>query len=109
MFIKQIVMTIALAASSFTAFAAAPGSDAATPAGTALSTDSSYAEHYHGGGGNWWPTADCRYYNRDGVSCAQVGMFEGQVGAPWGFDAGQFRCINGCLQFLSGGYNVNSC
>jgi hypothetical protein len=60
-------------------------------------------------GSGYW--GDCRYYNRDGITCNQVGFFEGQVGSPWGFDAGQFRCINGCLQYVGsgGGYTANSC
>ena len=43
---------------------------------------------------------DCRAYNRDGVTCQQVGYYEGQVGQPWGFQSGTFRCVNQCLQFL---------
>ena len=45
--------------------------------------------------------AFCKTYNRDGVTCAQVGYVEGQQGAPWGLDHGQFRCMNGCLHFVA--------
>ena len=42
----------------------------------------------------------CYAYNRDGRDCSFVGYSEGQVGAPWGNGNGQFRCTNGCLQFV---------
>ncbi len=42
----------------------------------------------------------CYNYNRDGISCSQVGFFEGQVGAPWGGIGGHFRCTTGCLQWV---------
>jgi hypothetical protein len=39
----------------------------------------------------------CKEYNRDGITCDQVGYQEGQLGYPWGYKSGQFRCVNGCL------------
>ena len=44
---------------------------------------------------------DCRTYNRDGIACRQIGYVAGQQGRPWGQAAGQFRCINSCLQWFS--------
>ena len=44
---------------------------------------------------------DCHAYNRDGISCAQVGFTEGEQGSPWGESGGQFRCINNCLQWFA--------
>jgi hypothetical protein len=42
----------------------------------------------------------CKEYNRDGISCDDVGFYEGQVGYPWGSHSGKFRCVNGCLAWL---------
>ncbi|HET9237059.1 MAG TPA: hypothetical protein VFO10_07405, partial [Oligoflexus sp.] len=42
----------------------------------------------------------CKEYNRDGISCDDVGFYEGQVGYPWGNQSGKFRCVNGCLAWL---------
>ncbi|MFW7381719.1 MAG: hypothetical protein ACOH5I_23120 [Oligoflexus sp.] len=42
----------------------------------------------------------CYDYNRDGVSCEEVGMHEGQVAAPWGDESGLFRCVDGCLAWV---------
>ncbi|MBM4253890.1 MAG: hypothetical protein FJ146_18130 [Deltaproteobacteria bacterium] len=42
----------------------------------------------------------CFAYNRDGRTCSFVGYSEGQSGTPWGQGAGQFRCTNGCLQYV---------
>jgi beta-glucanase (GH16 family) len=46
------------------------------------------------------PAIDCKEYNTDGRSCADVGFVEGQVGSPWGTGNGRFRCVNQCLQWL---------
>ena len=61
-----------------------------------------------GGGGGWsgygsgssGSSNNCYNYNRDGRTCSFVGFSEGQVGHPWGHGNGQFRCTNGCLQYL---------
>ncbi len=42
----------------------------------------------------------CKDYNRDGVSCQDVGFHEGQIGYPWGEKSGKFRCENGCLAWV---------
>jgi hypothetical protein len=42
----------------------------------------------------------CKDYNRDGITCDQVGFDEGQVGYPWGYKSGKFRCENGCLAWV---------
>lgn len=44
--------------------------------------------------------SSCLAYNRDGVTCEQVGLEEGQVAAPWGEAAGLFRCVDGCLDWV---------
>ena len=41
----------------------------------------------------------CRAFNRDGITCWQVGYVEGQTGVPWGF-GGVFQCFNGCLRWI---------
>lgn len=46
------------------------------------------------------PPGDCRAYNRDGVTCREVGFADAQVGRPWGTAGGVFRCVDGCLQWL---------
>lgn len=43
---------------------------------------------------------DCRHYNRDGATCAQVGFGEGQSGSPWGQQAGMFVCMDRCLRYV---------
>lgn len=61
-----------------------------------------------GGGGGWHNHGSgssgsanhCYSYNRDGRTCSFVGFSEGQVGHPWGHGNGQFRCTNGCLQYI---------
>ncbi len=52
------------------------------------------------GDGSSGSSNGCYAYNRDGRNCAFVGYSEGQVGTPWGQGNGQFRCTNGCLQYL---------
>ena len=42
----------------------------------------------------------CYAFNRDGKTCGSVGYSEGQVGTPWGQGNGQFRCADGCLQYI---------
>lgn len=42
--------------------------------------------------------SDCRAFNRDGRTCADVGYTEGQSGYPWGAAAGLFRCRQNCLE-----------
>jgi hypothetical protein len=42
----------------------------------------------------------CYAYNRDGRTCSFVGFSEGQVGYPWGGQAGKFECTNGCLKIV---------
>lgn len=51
-------------------------------------------------GGNNNSSNSCYAYNRDGRTCSFVGYSEGQVGHPWGQGSGQFRCTNGCLQYV---------
>lgn len=53
-----------------------------------------------GSSNNSGSSNNCYAYNRDGRDCSFVGYSEGQVGAPWGQGSGQFRCTNGCLQYL---------
>ena len=61
----------------------------------------------------WWPipfpipcpggsggTDYCRRYNRDGITCNQVGYSEGQYGYPWGPQNGQFQCFDSCLKYI---------
>lgn len=43
---------------------------------------------------------DCKDYNRDGITCDDVGFHEGQSGYPWGKKSGEFRCENGCLAWV---------
>ena len=52
----------------------------------------------HGSTATFWNS--CYAYNRDGVTCWQVGYVEGQRGAPWGEPAGQFLCVNSCLKWI---------
>lgn len=42
----------------------------------------------------------CQAYNRDGITCEQVDMYEGEIAAPWGTESGLFQCVNGCLHWV---------
>jgi hypothetical protein len=41
-------------------------------------------------------TSGCTAYNRDGLTCGQVGWGEGHAGCKW---EGSFRCEGGCLKW----------
>ncbi len=45
-------------------------------------------------------TNRCLSVNRDGITCSQVGMAEGQIARPWNGVAGQFQCIDGCIKYI---------
>ena len=64
---------------------------------------SGYGSGCGGGSGGYYRGSNnyggCYSYNRDGISCAQVGYGESQVGVPWGF-GGVFKCQDGCLLWI---------
>jgi len=129
MYIKTLLMSVLLASSSMAAYAAsesinidenknlASGSEDSTehlrnPGGYYGGYNGGYNGGYYGGynGRNYGGPQDyCRAYNRDGITCQQVGFYEGQIGAPWGWNAGEFLCVNGCLKWASPNYNAASC
>jgi len=107
MSIKTFLMSVLFAATPTLAHAAVDSLN--DDAAEAMSSDGTYSTECHHGqpggyypapGGYYGPRDDCRNYNRDGITCQQVGFYEGQSGAPWGYGAGQFRCTNGCLQWV---------
>ena len=117
MCIKTLLMSVLLASSSMTAYAASESINSNETTNLVSGSEDS-AEHlrnpggYYGGyyGGNYGGSQDyCRAYNRDGITCQQVGFYEGQIGAPWGWNAGQFLCVNGCLKWASPNYSAASC
>ncbi|MEN9835553.1 MAG: hypothetical protein RL011_1746 [Pseudomonadota bacterium] len=55
------------------------------------------------GGGPALHSVACMAHNRDGTTCYAVGYREGQVGTPWGPNAGVFSCTNGCLRWVGPG------
>jgi hypothetical protein len=94
MSIKTLMLSFAVAAIPLAAGATGSASVAEACAGAR-----------HGGleptcGLDFFKKLQCKAYNRDGVTCGEVGMFEGEVGAPWGDGAGIFTCVNGCLKWL---------
>lgn len=43
---------------------------------------------------------DCKQYNRDGLTCQQLGMFSGQTSCKWG---SVWRCEGACVRWQSAG------
>jgi hypothetical protein len=45
--------------------------------------------------------ADCKQYNRDGLTCQQLGLFSGQTSCKWG---SVWRCEGVCVRWQSPGF-----
>ena len=114
MLIKTLLISSLVSLSPLTAHAANDSVKSDESDSPQLSTDDTAEfSHYHRGGrfGRYSGIASdfCRGYNRDGINCGFVGYGEGQIGSPWGYDAGEFRCVNGCLQWVDPNIRLNSC